>query len=550
MLQINWIDIKYLGGPISFAILTPTSVLPFKNKHPLILLGDHHGCRKNICDYKKIARKHKEKQIIVHTNTPVWFRLLDCYGTVEHPVQYFVESYFEKNLINDPFYQDESNSKWMTSSSFVSFMNYIVKFHPSCFQHDSKHCITTNIKYNFADLRLSVDYLHLTQEHENIIKANSFLQINNDKVHQDSTYMLKKLAKKIEQRKVSTDTDESNKIISKLPAIKSFPFYENQLSFYIDLYLTKDRFELDENKYDRLFHFNGRQIIQYSIDLEFNKLFHLIFNPNSKYLQEHSKLFQVCKQLDFEWCLNIFEKYFVYFMKNNNHTILKYKHLYQHAIHRYQIDSSEILQLNIKQLQRTIGRDHEYNYHQYFDVSKYLSDYKILSEYLSTIIMCSFNDMFMFFSSLLHSSPLSVYNAGNKHVVNLYKFLIQEKFYSGTILGHQETEIDDDDDHKHCIKFNDHIDIDNIVYPYVDTQKRELIIRRFDGLGSIDFLHVLRGNYLSHDQIMKNKNIQDMMEVYGLQDFQAVIEFLKFTSIESIVPEEYLSQTTQFNSNK
>ena len=183
-MNISTIKINRLAGPVSFSILQPriddsSSLSQIISKsNPLILLGDHHDCFKEVCEIDSTT---------VFTNSPFWFKLLDLYGTEQHPIQYYIESaYFDTSILEDPFYKQFHQGKWLTNTSTHSFMTYIWKNYPYCFVQSSStqfedyegdveqlKCITKNIQYNLADLRQTIEKLNLKDTHEAIMKAQS-----------------------------------------------------------------------------------------------------------------------------------------------------------------------------------------------------------------------------------------------------------------------------------------------------------------------------------------------------------------------------------------
>lgn len=184
---------------------------------------------------------------------------------------------------------------------------------------------------------------------------------------------------------------------------------------------------------------------------------------------------------------------------------------------------------------------------------KYLYD-DIYAKYcliVSTIILTPINDMVMWFESLTLDTPLTVYNAGNAHIVGLFYFLVTRGYYNPVteLLGYDLFKSNPID--SHCISFADHtehISLDSVVYRYQTTKeqkkKRELVINRYDALGPDVFFDILRGKIQSEQDLLQNSHFISYIEENKI-DFHSAINQLELSQLHAIVPNEYVGQLEQ-----
>jgi hypothetical protein len=589
MLQIGWFDISYLGGPVSFSILLPSKNIPksFKSK-PLLLLGDHHNCMNYSCDLDKIPRTKKNNKLIVHINTPLWFRLLDLYGTKNYPVQYYIESNFDTKLLTDSYYFREEVSKWLINSTTKSYMTYILRYHPACFSNkDSNNyssCITKYIDYKFSDLRLSMDYMNLKDTHKAILKIES-LKITNSLKNLDSDIKesiggksREKLRKNFErfnnQRKSQLpDTIgvkknlNDDEIIDKVNEnkINSLPYYENLLYTHLSSYE-----EIIEPKYSNFIEtidFKLIDIIKLFYEKKYNTCFDKIFNIKNSNVINNSKLYNVILKLGSlntnkinDWCLNLFKEYFIFFCEKIRLFLIKDETnvLIESMIKNYNEDIKIINSYSLY-LFKTSLKDYIYNIKEekehinirsnyYKNELLYSKIYPNICSLIADIILAPFNDIYILFDSYLSEGPLTVYNAGNMHVSCLYDFLIFKKIYNTEgYLGwnYLKKKID-----VHCIEFNDYINLDNIIYASKinneQLDKKKLIILRRDILGEKVFLDLLKGKPQSKEDLLKNYYFQNFLKANYLDNklinytFEEIIKLLELENLDAFVPSEYI----------
>ena len=481
-LRINFCDISYLGGPVSFGILEPTIELKSRGlkPSPLLLLGDHHNeCGKEECNITKEARRTKNKKNIVHTNTPLWFRCLDLYGTYDRPVQYYIESpYFDTKMLSGPYYFQPQVSKWTTNTSNHSYMTYIWKYHPNCFAPKySKfysQCITQYIKYNLIELRQSSEIYNFKDSHKSILKEQHKLLITSNKK------VKYKYGKSYETLKKLTSVFKSNNSTSTLSNIDTtyttyktdstvspLPIYENQLYYYFHDYKVM-LFEID---FWKICNINPIKILEYFQLGEYKKCAMILFNVENSYIVKNSKLVKTILQLNknSKWAWNCFLDYFEFSCKmqvtnksnyllenSNNNTIVKEYLIDRQAIidhsmfTMYMRDGVEpsfqmIEDINKKYLKGELL--YKQKKHLYNDI---YNKYCLL---ISTIFLTPINDMVMWLQSITIDTPLTVYNAGNAHIVGLFYFLVTRGYYNPVteLLGYDlfKTNLID----SHCISF-------------------------------------------------------------------------------------------------
>ena len=154
-LKIGEVPIDYLNGPIDIFILEPTNILKniLKDKPQVfVMLSDHHGNAVEMCQGDTCKNK-----ICIHTTSPAWYKIIDSIATPYEPIDYFIESFFDTNLINDPHYIRMEITKYMLNSPLNTVMSYIANHHLPCFSKLPDYqnmCFTNNIRYHFADVRV------------------------------------------------------------------------------------------------------------------------------------------------------------------------------------------------------------------------------------------------------------------------------------------------------------------------------------------------------------------------------------------------------------
>ena len=560
-MQVNWIDIKYIGGPVSLAVLVPNDTCPFQNKHPIILLGDHHRCHKHLCNYQRLARHMKMSETIVHTNVPLWFRLLDSYGTDNYPVQYFFESYFEPNLLNDPFYSQPEVSRWISNSSSMSFMNYIIKFHPSCISKDKSDCITKNIKYEFADLRLTSKYHNMKDSDRHMYQALDYLETTKIKLKLDKKYMkdgttlIKGIAKNIDNRKKSPDTDDAIKILSNTPEFP-LPFYENQLSHYLTYFLGTNRFKLKLKELESLLQFRGIDFLLLIRNKKYIECANLLFNSKNKYFISKSKLYKAAKELDLYICKQMFIEYFVFFLTDSFKDGTNERFMLENLVsYSYDIDSDKMLRYSF--LETLLSSKDQLRGDEYIrelnaiDISRF-KYHDTVADFVENTVLAPFNDMFMLFTSLKNKAPLTVYNAGNSHTSHLYTYLLSKGYYMASpLFGWNYVESPEPKKHKHCITVDTKVNLDQIIRLYMNTteqlDKLHLNIIRRDALGPDMLLRMLKGHYLSKQELLNNQYVINFMDEYHLTSFDELVKMLQLKFLDQLIPNEYIQQASTYN---
>ncbi len=153
--KIGEVSIDYLNGPIDIFVLEPTNII--KNiiqeiPQIFVFLSDHHGNAVEMCPGTLCKNK-----ICIHTTSPAWYKIIDSIATPSEPIDYFIESFFDTALINDPHYMRIEITKYVLNSPLNTVMSYIANHHLPCFSKNpdlQNSCFTNNIRYHFADIRV------------------------------------------------------------------------------------------------------------------------------------------------------------------------------------------------------------------------------------------------------------------------------------------------------------------------------------------------------------------------------------------------------------
>ncbi len=511
-LRIENIDISEIGGPVSFSIIEPISLPQGFNTCPIMLLGDHHNCFENVCESTKA----------IHTNTTLWFRLLDSIGTKEHPVQYYIESYFDEDLLTDPYYFREENIKRLLNSGEKTYMSYIMRYHPSCFapkNSENFNCITSNINYIMSDLRLPTNYVNLKNTHKSILKIQSENILNNmvklDYKKDASKEMIKRYFGK------STFND---RMIKELNDIRnySYPNYESQLCFMLSSY---DMIIFEKTKWINNFKINSKKLFRLFIYEKFDIIFDMIFDMSNPYLIKYSKVYNVMNNLNqINWCRKLFKDYFIYFCKNcllDKDTL----ELIEFMIDNIESDRNirtkyAIYSSRISSIDHVKDESLESSYN--FKKKYYDTYYPNLCNLMADIILAPFNDMYMLFHSWNTKSSLNVYNAGFKHVKLLHDFLVQNLYKDSCIFYGKDFNENTD---IHCIKFKE-----EIILP--KSSNRQLNNIRYDAFGEKLYLEMLGGKIISIDDLKKNNYFQNFLQDYT---FEEALTILKLNEVHGLV---------------
>ena len=292
---IGGLQLEFLSGPVSFDVLIPKN-----EKFPkIMLLGDVHEVKiQETCSNAQVTG------VNISTITPAWYRLLDSLGI---RIDYFVETFFEPSLINDPYYIKDDVYSSLLMSNNQQVMSWIARNYIPCFSElGSNKCITSNIKYHFADIRLGhassnqdlsykthqpiyfESYLH--KHFENICDNHMLIVYKNKSI---SELLLIALDKPREFAKFIYDTSDQmfvkNSLIHK-EVIKAGGNTEEWINFFVEYYtiylnnviieniniikeyfrvLSNNLLQSVPNNYKKIFHTAAIQVLSPLLDIYF-----------------------------------------------------------------------------------------------------------------------------------------------------------------------------------------------------------------------------------------------------------------------------------------
>jgi hypothetical protein len=567
-IQIGWNDLHFIGGPVSFSVLEPTNKIG-KHAPPLLLLGDHHRCRKGLCNAKRLKRTHKkqgELLRIVYTNTPLWFRLLDLYGTNNYPVSYYIETFL---LIHQED-NETTQLKWQTTVGFNSFMNYINQFYPECITSSS--CISSFIQYKMSDLRVDMTQLELSPEAKSIQKMLALDQKRDrSKVYNSRT--IPRVAQKFTaQPNLSFET--ASKIINDHMSSEALPFYESQVWFYLCYFATLRRVEQEHKEMPQLLGFSGAQIVQLVLQRNYSQVANVLLNPSMRFFKKHSKLYETMTDDYINNSLQFAKDYIKYFYSCHFDKSLgkKMKGVYGELVSVEQVlnrlyrvydQETTVIQLHQEYMSSsTMGHQTSWmvddiltshpNLKKDFDlICKLASNqYPKACIEMTSVLLAPLNDLYMLFDSYKPSS-LCVYNAGNAHISTLYHFLVSNQYYSTPtgLIGRDDISGPISD--HHCISFENTVNLDRIIYSHYSTPeqqaKRELVVKRRNAFGEDLFLKILSGKVIDPSSLLSSPLFQAYQEETQLRNFSQVMQDLQIEHVQGLVPKEYLTQTQNYN---
>jgi len=401
-LVINDQHIEYLSGPTNFCLLSPTAKWNkvIQGFTPLLLLiGDYHKHFDNTCQHIGKCKNQTEDSFkCVSTFTPFWYRLLDSIGSNDAVIDYYVESYFPKELVDSKFYFVDEKSKWLHNTD-QSIMDYTTFYHPTCYgneeQDNKDKCITENIRYNFSDLRLDKEYHKLFKEDVERLSKLSHSMINSCKKDKDT----------------ELDID-----------CVFYPNSESYLTYVITNCLPSEMERNPSEPFEFFFNTKGIKLLEMILDNPSKLIEYLCKNKDFK---NHSMLWSVISLFDADVqdsIVELFKTYCAYcyqdlYIKNEDEIVESIENyvsdtdMMEHKYPKTDIHKNNAMQrlINIKK-SKTLDK-------------------------LATDIMLPFND----FYTLLHTSSrdkraiLTVYNAGNNHTRNLANFLLKKRYVTSLI---------------------------------------------------------------------------------------------------------------------
>ena len=175
---------------------------------------------------------------------------------------------------------------------------------------------------------------------------------------------------------------------------------------------------------------------------------------------------------------------------------------------------------------------------------QFLSDCDTALMIIASIMIAPFNDLYVLMSAWSSNAPLTVYNAGNDHIINLYNFLIKNKLYTAYFPPINESH------HTHCIDFSvlkNSVDVDDLIFQYQpdDSRKRLHELRLYVLLENV-FLEMMNGRFLDEKELFALSSFQAYVQAENITE-QELLQQLDLQHISKIVPHEYVkSRSSQF----
>jgi len=552
-ITIGQLEFDKISGPVSFSILIPTNDLILTNNHfmpIIILIGDEHTSRKNICI--------PTLDNVINIFTPLWLRLIDSLGCDNFKVDYFVEANFPLELLKLKHYLSDEIKYWYYTKS-ESVMGYIPSYHNECFLNESNKCITSNINYFYADLRLGHSTSTIKDEDEDFIN-DKVLKLVDNTIYDKSSNKRSRQRKKRIYRKATDD-------------------YESMLYRTIQFSLSESR---SYNK-THIPLINNKTVFDiinlvYINPYECGKI---LFDIKDNLIIKKSKLYKVIDKNNLEFYLNLFYNYFEYVVKNDE----KLKEVQEdilEGIENYKYDTNIIkteqyIDYSSSRKSNTKCEDN-YNISTYSTIKsnnecKKLYDrikkYTKATKEVATTLLIPFNDMYFLFKSWRKNiiNCISIYNAGDFHCNFLKNFLTDPsinkilKAYNSLYFDKHSEEtynINTDDKYKddyydyvnneqiqnneikRCLEFSnvESINLDSIIIDNIMNQKEyitdkniltnykdklNIIKKRIDLLGEEIYKEMLSGRLISKEEIIdkcsnitKSSSIEECLITCGL----------------------------------
>lgn len=533
VLTIGNLNFEKLSGPISISILQPTNELSKIISHftpTLMFVGDIHHTRKTIC-------KDEDNMSTLSTFTPFWLRILDSVASSELPVLYFVEGSFPIDLLDSPYYLRDDKKKWLIKSKDKTVMTYALKYHPECFSTNEKikqqGCVTSNIKYYFADLRLGISFANINKEDKETIQARSVA-----------------LAQKITPRILLTSQKNTNSASDHSREQRRMIYSQSEDTFESIVYSTIES-ALSENRSFRtkkIAHIldTDVRIILEMIFKEPKLCAQLIFDTTNEKVQSSSLLYKaiigvsddkkIIKKLE-----KLFQEYFVYICEHDDELLMCKFKIFK-ALKNYDKDTKLLKRLYYQNIKIEVDED-DLTDEQLFEQrknKKEIESYNQACETIATTIFMAFNEMYYLFSSWSKKqySQLSIYHCGDQHSKYLSEFLVLKDLYTLTEMRNKKD--------NQCITFQKRdLDIDSLVSSHVlssskiayDTKqsyliKKYIIKQRIKILGEVNYHNMLSGEILSNDEF------EELCAVNNIPN-KKCLQLLDMSSISITVPSDF-----------
>jgi hypothetical protein len=558
-MRLGQCSFERISGPVSITVLQPTALLREKIGHftpILMLIGDYHEQTDTMCEPKEL-----QSLDVLSMYSPVWLRLLDSIATFSLPVRYFVEANFPVELLNTSKYLVEERKPWMYEIDNNTIMTYTAKHHPECYSKNSviqQSCITSNMSYEFADLRLGITFAKLTPEDAQEMQQSGITisEIVAPRTSGRSPVLIKRVVK--------TRSRKAQQYIYK----QTESTYESVMYQTFKNCLTKSR-PLDVHKRIMI---NGVSILKI-IKMLFSsplKVIKLLYDPLSStedvlrvQIQQTSKMFKAMQatSADMTDLLQLFYQYFVYVMRHDSE-LRNCKQVLMDAILNYEEDTNILHRMKHRRIPRRNSNDLDEDEllarAEEMSLKARLKQYEEACDTLAATMFLPFNDMFYLFStwSPKEYSSLSVYHCGDDHCSHLFEFLTSEQLYKGWSMY----SLDEQDNKLQCIDVSNSVQIfaghpdtidsidamiqQNILHASdldMDTKqdfvtKQYIIKNRVRVLGLVQYKRMLSGQLLPKQQLLQLCTQHQLSEKQCKQQLDLSDANVVF------VPSEYLSK--------
>ena len=504
-MKIGQLYFDKLNGPTYFTVLQPSDeLIQLLNRYipPLIMIGDYHERRDNLCDIKPFSTN------ILSTFTPMWLRLMDSLTTDKIPIKYYIEGYIPDQMLNTTLYMKKELRNWNYQNNRDTIMNYIPIYHQECLSTNPQivdDCLTKNIEYKLIDWRLGNSNARLTSEDydKNKIKSYRFLEQN----------MFKKKKYK---------DDKQLKISQK----RKLPIYENFIDVYESYVVETITHRCDNiNFINRSNKINNKSVFNI-IKLAYKdprKCAETLFDIYNNQVKSGCKLYKIADDMNcLELAQNMFIEYFIQIMKYDK-DIVKIKDTLFDAIQNFDIYYSSLQSLFITKYSSYFDFDYTeiptHSQHIANVYKKTIDEYQRSFSIFAATISIPFIDLYALFDSWKNPNILSVYNAGDFHIRNLYKILTDHQLYKSIYVSDSMFIRSQHIDVSRClefdIKFN--LDIDHLIISHLLKhkdmmnnhdeiiqslyEKHQLNLERKEFLGDELYQEMLQGLTLSKEQI-------------------------------------------------
>jgi hypothetical protein len=521
-----------LSGPTSLSVLQPTIKLNKLLKHftpILVLLGDIHDTRKNIC-------KDDDALEVLSTFTPLFLRILDSFCINELPLLYFVEGSFPLDLLDSPYYLRDDKKKWLIKSNGKTVMTYALKYHPECFSTNEKvkqqGCVTSNIKYYFADLRLGISFANINKIDKDMLQTKSL---------STAQKITPRIVLKSSSSKPSTvhSREQRNMIYA-----NSEDTFESIVYSTIESALSENR-SFRERKVAHILDTDIRIILKLVFENP-EKCSQLIFDPSNDTVKTTSLLYKAIigvsnDDVTIKKLVQLFQEYFVFICENDEELLICKFKIFK-AIKNYDKDTKLLKRLYYQNIKIQIDED-DLSTEQIIErkkIKKQVEEYNEACEMIATTIFMAFNEMYYLFSSWNKQqySCMSIYHCREQHSKYLSEFLVFKGLYTIDEVRNKKD--------KQCLVFQKRdLDIDSIVRTHIlssqslayETKQNYLvksftIKQRIEILGYMNYLNMLSGEILSNDEF------EDICAASNTTP-KKCLEMLDMSSISITLPKEF-----------